>query len=497
MRPFSMLMRQGAKRASHSAAELGNEVKRKVYVEVYGCQMNVNDAELVKGILKDKYDPVDSPEKSDAALLMTCSIREAAEEKIWHRLDSLNALKQSHRGRLSVIGVLGCMAERLKLSLFEKRPFINLVCGPDSYRSLPRLLDTAVEQPGQRAVDVDLSMHETYEEELVGSVRNPLSHTAFVSIMRGCNNMCTFCIVPFTRGRERSRSPASITEEIGLLEKQGIREVTLLGQNVNSYNFAAGLGEAAGPEFSPGFTSLLKRSLGYSFVDLLDDLSARYPKIRFRFTSPHPRDFPERLLELLSSRPNIARHIHLPVQSGSDAVLERMRRGYTVGAYLDLVRKIREMIPGVGISTDAIAGFCGETEEDHQGTLRVFDLVAYDMAYMYAYSMREKTAAYRRHTDDVPQKVKQRRLSEIIDVFRRRNRDRLDTYIGSETVILIEGDSKKAQDHYTGRSSENSVVVVPKSEKFGPGDFVRVRILSRKGSALVSEATADSGIELT
>jgi MiaB/RimO family radical SAM methylthiotransferase len=456
--------------------------------------MNVNDAELVTGILcrpEHCYERVENVAEANVALLMTCSVREAAEDKAWKRLDWLASIQRKH-GNLNTIGVLGCMAERLKLSVFEKRPFINLVCGPDSYRSLPILLESAGQ--GKKAVDVDLSMHETYEEELVDSVRNPLSKSAFVSIMRGCNNMCTFCIVPFTRGRERSRSVYSIEEEVKRLAESGIKEVTLLGQNVNSYNYVSedeeyNKRDPIPPTYSLGFAPLFKpKVFGIRFPQLLERLANNFSNIRFRFTSPHPRDFPDELLGLMKSKSNIAKHIHLPLQSGNDAVLERMRRGYTHESYMNLVSKIRATIPGIAISTDVIAGFCGETEQEHQDTLKVFDTVAYDMAYMYAYSMREKTAAYRRYPDDVPDHVKQRRLAEIIDVFRRRNNDRLDTYLNTETTILVEGDSKKSEDYWTGRSSENSVVIIPKSSNScGVGDFVRVRLIQRKGSTLIGE----------
>ena len=467
---------------------------QKFYLEVYGCQMNVNDGELVAGILSKngQYEQVKSPMEANIALLMTCSIRESAEEKIWNRLEVLASMQKKENRQLSVIGVLGCMAERLKLKVFERKQYINVVCGPDSYRHLPLLLESAFK--GEKAVDVDLSMHETYEEELIDSVRNPLSKSAFVSIMRGCNNMCTFCIVPFTRGRERSRSPESIEKEIQVLSEKGIKEVTLLGQNVNSYNYVDDKEQLKEEpiEYSEGFRPLFKpRYHGVRFTNLLDSLSAKYPAIRFRFTSPHPREFPEDLLYLVNSRPNIARHIHLPLQSGSSAVLERMRRGYTREAYLDLVSKIRSIIPGVGLSTDVMAGFCGETEEDHLQTIDVFEMVGFDMAYMYAYSMREKTAAYRRYDDDVPDEVKHRRLSEIIEVFKKQSANRLDTYVGTKTVVMIEGDSKRSALHLSGRSSENNVVVIPKPPEplvFNVGDFVRARIISRKGSTLLGEA---------
>lgn len=481
-----MRLLRSISRRQFSVSKAERQGKR-VYLEVFGCQMNVNDAELVSGILcrpENGYERVDDPEQANIALLMTCSVREAAEDKAWNRLDWLASLQRKQQSDLHTIGVLGCMAERLKLSVFERKPYINLVCGPDSYRSLPALLTSARE--GKKAVDVDLSMHETYEEDLIDSVRNPLSKSAFVSIMRGCNNMCTFCIVPFTRGRERSRSLDNIEQEIEHLSKQGIKEVTLLGQNVNSYNQLSEIKTEPIP-YSLGFSPLFKPKHGLRFTELLDHLSGKFPNIRFRFTSPHPRDFPDGLLELIASRSNIAKHIHLPLQSGSSVVLERMRRGYTKEAYLELVDKVRAVIPGIAISTDVIAGFCGETEQDHLETLQVFDKVAYDMAYMYSYSMREKTAAFRRYPDDIPPETKQRRLAEIIDVFKRRNKDRLDTYVGTETVVLIEGDSKKSVDHFTGRSSENNVVVIPKQDNVKVGDFVKTRLISRKGSTLIGE----------
>ncbi|KAI8321289.1 hypothetical protein GQ54DRAFT_240612, partial [Martensiomyces pterosporus] len=391
---------------------------RKYYVEVYGCQMNVNDTEILMAVLnKAGYQRTMSLEDADVIFLMTCAIREKAEDRIWNRLSYLKSLKTKSRpDRAPMVGVLGCMAERLKEKLLESDKLVDVVCGPDGYRSLPRLLSLrALSADG--VANVMLSADETYAD--ITPVRldeNKIS--VHLSIMRGCNNMCSFCIVPFTRGTERSRNIDSVVEEVRRLSEQGIREVTLLGQNVNSYrdtsesDAADTIGDGSG--LSRGFSTIYKRKEGgRRFAELLHRVAQVDPEMRIRFTSPHPKDFPDELLYVIRDNPNVCRNIHLPLQSGSTTCLQRMRRGYSREAFLDLVRHIREVIPDVTFSTDVIAGFCGETEAEHKDTVSMMELVGFDTAFMFAYSMREKTHAHRKFKDDVPQDVKGRRLEEI------------------------------------------------------------------------------------
>lgn len=443
-----------------SAAE--NSLKARIYHETYGCQMNINDMEVVLAVMKSAgyTEMVDTPENAEIIFINTCAIRENAEQKVWQRLNYFWFLKREwkrnvEKGRAkSVVPpkvvVLGCMAERLKEKIIESDKMVDVVCGPDAYRDLPRLLE-AVDY-GQKGVNTLLSLEETYAD--ISPVRiSRNSVTAFVSIMRGCNNMCSFCIVPFTRGRERSRPVESIVREVGELWEQGVKEVMLLGQNVNSYNDISILdGNGAVPvgnswAFSQGFSSICKvKNTGLRFSNLLDRLSIEFPEMRFRFTSPHPKDFPDDLLFLMKDRWNICKSIHLPAQSGSTAVLERMRRGYTREAYLDLVERIRNIIPDVGLSSDFICGFCGETEEDHADTLSLIKSVGYDMAYLFGYSMREKTHAHRNYVDDVPDDVKQRRLSELISAFRESTGQRYDSQVGTTQLLLVEGANKRAPE---------------------------------------------------
>lgn len=481
----------------------------KLYVETYGCQMNVNDMEIVLAIMKDSgyTEIVQTPEESDIIFINTCAIRENAEHKIWHRLNYFKHLKSrwnrdplvsaTRPARPPKVAVLGCMAERLKEKLIVADKMVDVVCGPDAYRDLPRLLSLVDE--GQTGINTLLSLEETYAD--VSPVRIAKnSVTAFVSVMRGCNNMCSFCIVPFTRGRERSRPVSSIVREVGELWEQGVKEVILLGQNVNSYNdtsendaedgngtllSVSELGTEKGKEsqlpaimesnfgdkkamymstLSPGFSTIYKtKELGLSFTHLLDVLSVEYPEMRFRFTSPHPKDFPDDLLFLMRERPNVCNMIHLPAQSGSTRVLERMRRGYSREAYLACVERIRMIIPDVSISSDFISGFCGETEEDHQDTLKLVEAVGYDMAYMFAYSMREKTHAHRNYEDDVPEPVKQRRLAEMITKFRETTLPRFTSQLQTMQLVLVEGPNKRAPEtELVGKSDKGHRVIFPK-----------------------------------
>ncbi|XP_021908298.1 CDK5RAP1-like protein, partial [Carica papaya] len=401
--------------------------------------------------------------------------------------------------------VLGCMAERLKERILDADKMVDVVCGPDAYRDLPRLLEEV--DYGQKGINTLLSFEETYAD--ISPVRiSKNSVTAFVSVMRGCNNMCSFCIVPFTRGRERSRPVESIVKEVGELWKEGVKEVTLLGQNVNSYNDASGTEKDIEPganwRLSDGFSSTCKvKNMGLRFSDLLDRLSTEFPEMRFRYTSPHPKDFPDELLYLMRDRHNICKYIHLPAQTGSSTVLERMRRGYTREAYLDLIQKIRRIIPDVGISSDFICGFCGETEEEHEDTLSLIKSVGYDMAYMFAYSMREKTHAHRNYVDDVPDDVKQRRLAELIEAFRESTGQCFDSQVGTIQLVLVEGPNKRApQTELIGKSDRGhrvSFVNLPLldrndnvNNKRNPvvGDYVEVQILKSTRASLFGEALA-------
>lgn len=453
--------------------------KGRVYIETYGCQMNVNDLEVVLAIMKNAgySEIVDKAEEADVILINTCAIRDNAEHKIWHRLNYFKHLKSKWNRNVEPscsrsevppkVAVLGCMAERLKEKLVEANKMVDVVCGPDAYRDLPRLLATVDE--GNTAVNTLLSLEETYADVTpVRISKNCVS--AFVSIMRGCNNMCAYCIVPFTRGRERSRPADSIQNEVNQLWEQGVKEVLLLGQNVNSYNDVSGrlsgeevlrLGGRDYPWYlSSGFSSICRsKEDGLRFSDLLDRLSAQFPEMRFRFTSPHPKDFPDELLFLMRERTNVCKNIHLPAQSGSTRILEKMRRGYTREAYLSLVDRIRTILPDSSLSSDFIAGFCGETEEDHADTLSLIEMVGYDMAYMFAYSLREKTHAHRNYEDDVPEPIKQRRLSELINMFRQTTISRFESQIGTVQLVLVTGPNKRDPTEWIGQSDKGHKVV--------------------------------------
>ncbi|KAK9678385.1 hypothetical protein RND81_11G207700 [Saponaria officinalis] len=488
----------------------------RIYHETYGCQMNVNDMEIVLAIMKKSgyNDIVEAPESAEIIFINTCAIRDNAEQKVWQRLNYFWFLKRQWKSNVAQgrsqsvrppkVVVLGCMAERLKDKILDADKMVDVVCGPDAYRDLPRLLEEV--EYGQKGINTLLSLEETYAD--INPVRiSKNSISAFVSIMRGCNNMCSFCIVPFTRGRERSRPVDSIVREVGELFKEGVKEVTLLGQNVNSYNDASGLEEDIEPgtnwQLSEGFSSISKvKTMGLRFSDLLDRLSSEFPEMRFRYTSPHPKDFPDDLLYLMRDRHNICKSIHMPAQSGNSLVLERMRRGYTREAYLELVQKIRTIIPDVALTSDFIC-FCGETEEEFADTLSLIKAVGYDMAYMFAYSMREKTHAHRNYTDDVPEEVKQRRLTEMIETFRESTGQRYDSQIGTTQLVLVDGPNKRAPDtELIGKSDKGHRVVFTilplpdrdnideKSRNPKVGDFVEVRIMRSTRASLFGEALA-------
>ncbi|XP_062479804.1 mitochondrial tRNA methylthiotransferase CDK5RAP1 isoform X3 [Pezoporus occidentalis] len=435
--------------------------------------------------------------QADVILLVTCSIREKAEQAIWNRLRHLSALKawrQQQAGSPLRIGILGCMAERLKEEILHREKLVDIVAGPDAYRDLPRLL--AVAESGQQAANVLLSLDETYADILPVQT-SAGGTTAFVSIMRGCDNMCSYCIVPFTRGRERSRPIASILQEVRMLSDQGVKEVTLLGQNVNSFRDMSEVQfqSAAAPGLSRGFSTVYRaKPGGLRFAHLLDQVSRIDPEMRIRFTSPHPKDFPDEVLQLIQERHNICKQLHLPAQSGSTRVLEAMRRGYTREAYLELVHHVRDSIPGVSLSSDFIAGFCGETEEDHQQTVSLLQDVRYNVGFLFAYSMRE-TRAFHRLQDDVPAEVKQRRLQELITVFREEAARANEAMVGQCQLVLVEGPSKRSALELCGRNDGNIKVIFPDAEvedaagcqalaRAQPGDYVLVKVTSASSQTL-------------
>ncbi len=440
---------------------------RNFYIETYGCQMNVSDTEIVNSILMDQgMSPVQEPDHADIIFVNTCSIRENAEERVWNRLKEFKALKREKDGDLTV-GVLGCMAERIRENIMEREELVDLVVGPDAYRDLPKLL-TEVDD-GRKAVNVILSQEETYAD--VKPVRtNDNGVSAFVTIMRGCDNMCAFCVVPFTRGRERSRPMESILDELNRLSDQGYKEVTLLGQNVNSYM-----------DGDNDFTKLMYEA---SQVD---------PEMRIRFSSPHPKDFPEELLHVIAEEPNLCNYIHIPAQSGNNDVLERMRRPYTREQYLDLVERMREIIPGVTLSTDIITGFCGETEEEHEDTMSLMAKVRYDLAYMFAYSERGRTLAQRKYEDDVPEEVKKRRLSEIIEQQMNIQEKLNKQEIGRRHLVLAEGTSKRSDEQLCGRTDTNKMVVFDRHD-LQKGDYVEVQITDCTSATLMADVIGKSSI---
>jgi tRNA-2-methylthio-N6-dimethylallyladenosine synthase len=452
-----------------SEADQGNPSGRRFYIESYGCQMNFSDSEIVASILQGEgFSATRNAEEASLVLLNTCSIREKAEQTVRTRLQALRKAKNTNPGML--IGVLGCMAERLKSKFLEEEKLVDIVVGPDAYRSLPVLIAEA--EGGQKSVNVLLSREETYAD--LSPVRlDSNGITAFVSIMRGCNNMCTFCVVPFTRGRERSREAASIIRECSELFEQGFREVTLLGQNVDSYLWN-------GPSGNPGET--------VDFADLLRMVAEISPLLRVRFSTSHPKDITDKVLHTMAAHENICKYIHLPVQSGNTRILQLMNRTYTREWYLHKVQRIREIMPDCGLSTDVITGFCTETEEEHQDTLSLMEQCVFDYAYMFAYSERPGTLAARRYADDVSEDVKGRRLREIIDI---QNKSSLKSYladVGKTFTVLIEGDSKRSADNWCGRNSQNKVVVFPKNDMpLKKGDYVQVEINRATQATLIGK----------
>ena len=455
---------------------------RKLYIESYGCQMNFSDSEIVASILTGEgFNTTQQMEEADLILVNTCSIREKAELTVRKRLEKFNAARRVNPGLK--VGVLGCMAERLKHKLLEEEKIVDMVVGPDAYKDLPNLVREV--ESGQQAVNVILSKEETYGD--VAPVRlGSNGVTAFVSITRGCDNMCTFCVVPFTRGRERSRDPQSILAEVSDLWQQGYREVTLLGQNVDSYLWYGGGLKKDFTNASP-----MQQATAVNFAGLLDSVAKAQPGMRIRFSTSNPQDMTLDVIDTMAKHPNICNYIHLPVQSGSDTILKAMNRLHTREEYFDLIKGIRERIPDCGISHDMITGFPGETEADHQQTLSLMEYVKYDFGFMFAYSERPGTLAARKLEDDVPEAVKKRRLTEIIGMQQKHSLYRNQSYIGQTTEVLIEGDSKKSEAHWMGRNSQNTVVVFPKGD-YKKGEFVNVKIERCTSATLLGHAVAHS-----
>lgn len=435
-----------------------------LYIETYGCQMNVADSEVVASVMKlAGYEPCDTIDQADAVFLNTCSVRDNAEQKIIHRLEALTAMRR--KGRRIIIGVLGCMAERVKEKLLNKHG-ADLVAGPDAYLSLPDLIAQA--ETGHKAIDIELSTTETYRD-IVPTRYCGSRISGFVSIMRGCNNFCHYCIVPYTRGRERSRDVESILREVRDLEARGYKEVTLLGQNVNSYLWKA---DADAQELN--------------FAALLRTVARAVPGMRIRFSTSHPKDMSDETLHVIAEEPNVCRHIHLPVQSGSSRILELMNRKYTREWYLDRVAAIRRIVPDCGLSTDIFAGYCTETEEDHQMSLSLMRECGYDSAFMFKYSERPGTFASRHYADDVSEETKIRRLEELIALQNELSAESNRQCVGREYEILVEGVSKRSREQLFGRTEQNKVVVFDRGNH-RPGEYVRVRITDASSATLQGE----------
>lgn len=451
---------------------------KKLFLESYGCQMNFSDSEIVASILAENgYNTTLKMEEADLILVNTCSIREKAEQTVRKRLTEFNSLKKNKPGMK--VGVLGCMAERLKSKFLEEEKIVDLVVGPDAYRDLPNLLEEV--EDGRNAINVILSKDETYAD--LSPVRlGGNGVTAFVTITRGCDNMCTFCVVPFTRGRERSRDPYSILEECKDLEQKGYKEITLLGQNVDSFLWYGG-----GMKKDFKKASEMQKATAVDFAQLLSMVAEAVPGMRIRFSTSNPQDMEENVLRTMAKYDNICKYIHLPVQSGSTTVLERMNRQHTREEYLALIDKINEIIPGCALSHDMIAGFCGETEEEHQDTLSLMEYVKYDFGFMFAYSERPGTPAHKKMEDDIPEEIKKRRLTEIINLQQKHAAERMRAYVGKVHEVLIEGNSKRDENFWYGRISQNAVMVFPKTEGTKIGDFVMVKANDCTSATLLGE----------
>ncbi|MGN0002135.1 MAG: tRNA (N6-isopentenyl adenosine(37)-C2)-methylthiotransferase MiaB [Sphingobacterium composti] len=439
-------------------APTGKADGRKLYIESYGCQMNFSDSEIVASILIDQgFETTKDYKEADVVFINTCSIRENAEQRVRNRLKEFEVAKAKNPGL--VVGVLGCMAERLKSKFLEEEKLVDVVVGPDAYRDLPNLINKV--EDGNKAVNVLLSREETYAD--ISPIRlNSNGVSAFISIMRGCDNMCSFCVVPFTRGRERSRDAVSIVKEAQDLFNAGYREVTLLGQNVDSYKYTPKVEEGQEPETTINFANLL---------ELVAQVS---PELRIRFSTSHPKDITDEVLYTMAKYENICKYIHLPVQSGNSRVLELMNRTYDREWYMERVDAIRRIMPDCAISTDVITGFCTETEEEHAETLSMMDYVKYDFAYMFAYSERPGTLAAKRYEDDIPEDVKKRRLTEVVNKQQIHSLERISQYVGKVHKVLIEGFSKRSDQDYCGRNDQNTMVVFPVDPRYKVGDYVNV-----------------------
>jgi tRNA-2-methylthio-N6-dimethylallyladenosine synthase len=491
---------------------------KKLYIETYGCQMNVVDSEVVVSILnKENYILTEKLDDADLVLVNTCSIRDNAEQTVRKRIVEFN--RQRKKNENLVVGVIGCMAERLKEKLLEEEKLVDMVVGPDAYRDFPALLATV--ESGQKGINTILSLEETYAD--ISPVRLDKNHvTSFVSIMRGCNNFCAFCVVPFTRGRERSRDPETIEREVRELFENGYREVTLLGQNVNSYRWghwavvgseinaersrgsqtnsasqsavASGQSAVGSRQLAVGSRQLAVDSRQLTveseqetrFEDLLERIANISPLLRLRFSTPHPKDMSDKLLQTIAKYPNLCKNIHLPVQSGSSEVLKRMKRGYSREVYEDRIKAIWKYLPDASISTDIIAGYCSETEEEHQETLSLMKWAKYDFSFMFKYSERPDTFAAKKYKDDVPEEIKSKRLCEIIALQGELSLESKKKDIGKIFEVLVEGTSKKSKEELFGRTSQNKVVVFPGLDH-RPGDYIRVRINKCTSATLIGE----------
>ena len=455
---------------------------KKLFIESYGCQMNFSDSEIVASILAEQgYNTTSLLEEADLVLVNTCSIRDKAEQTVRKRLEKYNAVKKINP--LMKVGVLGCMAERLKSKFLEEEKIVDMVVGPDAYKDLPNLLQEVEE--GRDAVNVILSKDETYGD--IAPVRlGGNGITAFVSITRGCDNMCTFCVVPFTRGRERSRDPQSIIEEVNDLAAKGYKEITLLGQNVDSYLWYGG-----GLKKDFKNATEMQKATATNFAQLLALVAVAQPKMRIRFSTSNPQDMTEEVLHTMAKYPNICNYIHLPVQSGSTRILKEMNRQHTREEYMHLIDKVRTILPDCGISQDMIAGFPTETEQDHKDTLSLMEYVKYDFGFMFMYSERPGTMAARKMKDDVPENTKKRRLQEIIQLQQIHSSYRTKQFVGKTVEVLIEKESKKSKAHWSGRTTQNTVAVFPK-QNYKAGDFVMVKIIDCTSTTLLGEAVGYS-----
>ena len=466
------------KRQGESLTIDNHQTKRKMYIESYGCQMNFSDSEIVASILaKEGFSSTKKIEEAEIVLVNTCSIREKAEQTVRKRLEYYNSIKKS-KNKNMIVGVLGCMAERLKKNLLEEEKLVDIVVGPDAYRDLPKLI-TEVED-GKKAINVILSLEETYAD--INPIRlNSNGVCAYVSITRGCDNMCSFCVVPYTRGRERSRDPKSILKECKKLVVEGYKEVTLLGQNVDSYLWYGG-----GAKKNYKNATEEERNQSIDFASLLDFIATNIPELRIRFSTSNPQDMTIDVVKTMAKHKNICKYIHLPVQSGSDRILKLMNRGYNRKQYISLIDKIKEIIPECGISMDIITGFCSENEKDHLDTLSLMDYVKYDYGYMFKYSERSNTYAQRKMQDDVHEDIKQRRLAEIINRQTQHSLHNMKEKIGKVYEVLIEKLSKKSNNHYVGRTTHNTAVVFEKENK-QIGEYVMVKIKRCTSATLIGE----------